>query len=394
MTRDGIVRVLVIAAALTACGGDDEENTQPAAPVGTIDSGTGPSARSDPALSDAGMPGGDAAAGSAPLDGERLVVSDPTEKRLFVYALPSFALLADIRDVAVADHPGFLPLPDGRLLFVDAEGAARPLAIALLSAVGACASDGNVLGEDPASVAPDDGIAAADAASPLDAALMQDATAAPADASHSGVDAAPSTPVDATSGALSATCAPRVSEEVVEHACLHATGGPFMDVPGAVTAEQAPDVSRAHTHYMLQRPNGLGSPRLFARYRATLSGPHALFLGDGTLSRAVDAAGSPLALGAHAAAACEALPGVSVLELARGETYTLTFDARGADVRLVVEALASWGPDAFTETCAEAPNVDASTEAPAKDPATCRRNGSCTSDAECCSFCHDGDHCH
>ncbi|MET0341382.1 MAG: hypothetical protein ABW252_10285 [Polyangiales bacterium] len=267
--------------------------------------------------------------------------------------------------------------------------ASRPLALALLSTVGACASDGDAPGEDTASASPNGGVAAADASPPLDAARIQDADAAATPA----LDASPPSS-DAASGSASATCAPRVSDEVVEHACLHATGGPFVDVAGAIAADQAPDVSRAHTHYLLQRPNGVGSPRLFARYRATLSGPHALFLGDGTLSRAVDAAGGLLALGAHAAAACEALPGVSVLALTRGETYTLVFDARGADVRLVVEALASWGPDAFTETCSAAPSADASTEAPLKDPATCRRSGSCTSDAECCSFCHDGDHCH
>lgn len=271
----------------------------------------------------------------------------------------------------------------------------RPLALVLLSAASACVSAGDAPGPDMTTVAPTDAVAGTNAAFPRDAALSQDAAATSAvDARPLRSDAAASPSADAASGSAPAMCAPRVSDEVVEHACLHATGGPFVDVAGAVTAEQAPDVSRAHTHYLLQRPSGLGSPRLFVRFRPTLTGLHALFLGDGTLRRAMNTAGQPLALGTHAPAACAALPGVSVLELTRGETYTFAFDAGGADVRLVVEGLAAWGADAFTETCSAAPVPDASTPPPAKDPATCRRSGACTSDAECCSFCHDGDHCH
>ena len=275
--------------------------------------------------------------------------------------------------------------------------AHRLLTLALASALGACGSEPDAPMESSPHPAPVDRLTAPDAALPIDAALAQDATLPQARAPDANAYAdgnAAETLADAANPGASLTCAPRVADEVVEHACLHATGGPFVDVPGAITAEQAPDVSRAHTHYMLQRPNNLGSPRLFARYRPILSGPHAFFLGDGSLSQATDSAGKPLALGAHAEAACEALRGVSVLELTRGELYTLAFDARSADVRLVVEALASWGPEAFTEACSTAPGPQGSTAAPAKDPATCRRSGSCTSDAECCSFCHEGDHCH
>ena len=122
MRRHGNVQAVVIAGLLTACGGDDDDKTGLTAPLAPIDAATGPSVGPEAIAADAGVGGGDVAVGSAALDGEQLVVSDPSEKRLFVYAVPSFQLIADIRDVAVADHPGFLPLPDGRLLFVDAEG--------------------------------------------------------------------------------------------------------------------------------------------------------------------------------------------------------------------------------------------------------------------------------
>jgi hypothetical protein len=50
---------------------------------------------------------------------ERLVVADTTEHRLYVYDVATLTLVADLPNVAMADHPGFLPLNDGRLLFVD-----------------------------------------------------------------------------------------------------------------------------------------------------------------------------------------------------------------------------------------------------------------------------------
>ena len=50
-----------------------------------------------------------------------LVVADNAAQTLYVYALADFSLVAEIPQVVINDHAGFLPLPDGRLLFVDAE---------------------------------------------------------------------------------------------------------------------------------------------------------------------------------------------------------------------------------------------------------------------------------
>ena len=63
--------------------------------------------------------------------GERLVVADPTAKRLYVFALGTWELVADFEDVEVNDHAGFLALDDGRLVFHDS--AAGKLRIASIA---------------------------------------------------------------------------------------------------------------------------------------------------------------------------------------------------------------------------------------------------------------------
>jgi hypothetical protein len=65
---------------------------------------------------------GASVAGGAPLAADlgRLVVADPAAERLFVYAVPGFDLLATFEDVRLDLHSGTIPLPDGRLLLVDA----------------------------------------------------------------------------------------------------------------------------------------------------------------------------------------------------------------------------------------------------------------------------------
>jgi len=48
-----------------------------------------------------------------------LVVADIAAATLYVYGLDDLELEATVDDVTLADHAGFLMLPDGRLLFVD-----------------------------------------------------------------------------------------------------------------------------------------------------------------------------------------------------------------------------------------------------------------------------------
>ena len=58
-------------------------------------------------------------ASPTPSDVQYLAVADPLAETLLVYSLPATDLSAQLDDVAVNAHAGFLPLPDGRLLFLD-----------------------------------------------------------------------------------------------------------------------------------------------------------------------------------------------------------------------------------------------------------------------------------
>jgi DNA-binding beta-propeller fold protein YncE len=53
------------------------------------------------------------------LSGERLVVADTDAEHLYVVDVGTWQVIADFPDIKMADHPGFLPLADGRLLFID-----------------------------------------------------------------------------------------------------------------------------------------------------------------------------------------------------------------------------------------------------------------------------------
>lgn len=53
-------------------------------------------------------------------DGEgRLVVADIAAERLYVYTVPALDLVAELPGLKLSEHAGFLPLPDGRLMFID-----------------------------------------------------------------------------------------------------------------------------------------------------------------------------------------------------------------------------------------------------------------------------------
>lgn len=69
------------------------------------------------------------AAQEAGSDGH-LLVADPQAAVLYVYALPELAQVATFENVKLGEHAGFLPLPDGRVLFVD-EGAGELVVLAL-----------------------------------------------------------------------------------------------------------------------------------------------------------------------------------------------------------------------------------------------------------------------
>lgn len=61
--------------------------------------------------------------GTAEAPEARLVIADPDASKLYVYSVPELQQLAVLDDVAFADHAGFVPLDDGRVLFADSATA-------------------------------------------------------------------------------------------------------------------------------------------------------------------------------------------------------------------------------------------------------------------------------
>ncbi|HEY8945775.1 MAG TPA: hypothetical protein VIM73_16005 [Polyangiaceae bacterium] len=72
---------------------------------------------SEPQAGEGGA-GGTGGAGENPVEA-RLVVADPVASTLYIYDVPSLEQVAVVEDVTFADHPGFLPTKDGRVLFAD-----------------------------------------------------------------------------------------------------------------------------------------------------------------------------------------------------------------------------------------------------------------------------------
>lgn len=67
-----------------------------------------------------GEAGAGGASGTGGGGGPRLVVADAEAQHLYVLSVPNGEILADLSGVTFAEHSGFLPLDDGRVLFVDA----------------------------------------------------------------------------------------------------------------------------------------------------------------------------------------------------------------------------------------------------------------------------------
>ncbi|HEX5661356.1 MAG TPA: hypothetical protein VFX59_29405 [Polyangiales bacterium] len=192
--------------------------------------------------------------------------------------------------------------------------------------------------------------------------------------------------LDAASGNADACvadgAAPRLGEAVVMHACLHGSDGPFRVVTGTSSAESAPDVSRAHTLFTVLAVAG---ESVHVRYLPAASGDHVLFMARGALTAARQASSS-LALESRAVD-CAVLPDSYLMQLAGLEPVELTLRAASDRVAMVIESLAGWGADGWQHACGASP-------ATTTDAGACRKSGPCSRDAECCSFCHDYDHCH
>jgi hypothetical protein len=251
------------------------------------------------------------------------------------------------------------PPPDGAMDASD-DGASAPIAQdgATVPPLDAETYDA---GADANDVAPPD-------ASPQDAAGDADAAQLPPD----GSDVCEAISIEPADG---------------EHACLHALHGPFVALALSSTPQGAPDASRAHTAFQLTWPDG-DTSHGYVRFRAAQAGMYAVFCAQAEVI-SVTSASRDYALPATRATQtyCDSLPSATLVELGAGEWSTMQLaHLPGADAQIVIERIAAPGPSPDSCACDD--------DAGCSPPLACRSDGPCRFDHECCSFCHDADHCH
>jgi len=147
-------------------------------------------------------------------------------------------------------------------------------------------------------------------------------------------------------------CVPLLATAPAKHACSHGTNGPFEDVVGAATREDAPEVDRIHIPYWLELPSG--SPAAgWVQYRAARDGRHVIFTAGAGKLTAVDSDLVPVTLEeVDRSDDCGAFDQARAVRLRQGATYFVQFEGRGAEpVLWFVEHLATFGDAAFVSTC-------------------------------------------
>ncbi len=210
---------------------------------------------------------------------------------------------------------------------------------------------------------------------------------------------------DSGAGSDGGSCAfTRLGAAVVEHACLHADHGPFVSVMSARDAEAAPSINSLHTAYQV---GSEAQGDRVVRYEPRHAGQYAVFVDGGVLrSLTLDSSDpSPLFSGETS---CASLARVAVFELSGGVAYALTLEPNDeAPVLVVIEGLKAFGNEAWDGSCACLSDAEFCNTAadccsetcregrcqPPAEP-VCRSFGPCSTDEECCDYCHDYDHCH
>jgi hypothetical protein len=139
-----------------------------------------------------------------------------------------------------------------------------------------------------------------------------------------------------------------VSDEVVEHSCLHAEFGPFAAVsaqpyPGTVFS----NIDTPHTAYTVTLPASGSSYAGAVRYRPTASGDHAFFLTPGTPLALFTNDGVPVPIereGEIPDELCALIERVGVTHLEAGESYIVSYGPSTASgVQTIIEFLGDGG---------------------------------------------------
>jgi hypothetical protein len=215
------------------------------------------------------------------------------------------------------------------------------------------------------------------------------------------------------------------------HACLHARLGPFEATLASQEATEGPWLERPHTAYQVASQGDYG----WVRYRAPETGFYAVFLSHQEgLYRALPE-GIPVLKSGYIGTCNELGASFAFSALADQEVQLEV----GTPSIMVVEPMVAFGEAAWggscecalpaeacgTALCCEGSCLDGRCPGEIKLPACseglrtdgevctenyeccsgvcnsmcvadpiCRSSGPCTSDDECCLYCHDGEHCH
>lgn len=143
-------------------------------------------------------------------------------------------------------------------------------------------------------------------------------------------------------GELAAEC-PGGEEAIhaVEHACLHAEGGPFAEVE-AVSEGIAPSVSKPHTTYVVSLPN---AESRWLSYAPRSTGLHVVYTSPSTRLVVEDAEGVVIPAtceGPTVTAICPALPYQVQLDLATTDAVRVALfpeDEATSTVNLIIESI-------------------------------------------------------
>jgi len=179
---------------------------------------------------------------------------------------------------------------------------------------------------------------------------------------------------------------------LIQHSCRHALHGPFAHLLAAMGTEATPSVSTPHTAYQLTLSKAGEEWRGRVALRMRAEAKVSMFL-----SRPVDvsirASTGEEVFGLHvddgAVTWCPELARVVSASLGM-DTYTIFINGGGfSTVMLVIESPEVW--ECTDERARSMPTVVSGAGA---QQTMCRSSGPCTTDSECCEFCHDFDHCH
>lgn len=138
---------------------------------------------------------------------------------------------------------------------------------------------------------------------------------------------------------------------LVDHACFHATMGPFASVTASATRDFAaatPNINPVHTHYTIALPAGSEGT---VKYRPQRTGAWTIMTDPNTSLTVLDAGGAsrPVLL-EGAVPSCAGLPYQRVYELQANATYRLVLGPTGGDeVAVVIEKLSDFETAYFAD---------------------------------------------